>query len=281
MLAAMTAKILDRFRVGRRPTVAVLRLSGAIGLPGGLRRGLSLETLGPSIEQAFAFAHVKAVALSINSPGGSPVQASLIAKRIRDLAAEKKLPVVSFVEDVAASGGYWLACAGDEIFADESSILGSIGVISSGFGFADLIRRHGIERRLYAAGARKGMFDPFRPEAPEDLATLHAVQGDIHARFKAFVRQRRGDRLQGDDKTLFDGDIWTGQRALRLGLIDGIGDLRAVMRQRFGDKTRFRRVAPGGGWVWRRLRASGESEDLATRLMAAVEERTLWSRYGL
>jgi signal peptide peptidase SppA len=261
--------------------VGVLRLSGAIGLPGGLRRGLSLDALSGPIERAFAVSRNAAVALAVNSPGGSPVQSALIAKRIRDLAAETKLPVLSFVEDIAASGGYWLACAGDEIYANESSIIGSIGVVSAGFGFADLIQRHGIERRLHAAGERKGMLDPFSPEKPEDVATLKALQTDVHGQFKAMVRARRGERLKGDESLLFNGDIWAGQRAAALGLIDGIGEMRAILRGRFGDKVRLKRIDAGGGWLRRRLQVGGAVDDWAQRLLFAAEERALWSRYGL
>ncbi len=265
----------------RAPVVGVLRLSGAIGLPGGLRRGLSLDALSGPIEQAFALSRKTAVALAINSPGGSPVQSALIAKRIRDLAAEHKVPVLSFVEDVAASGGYWLACAGDEIYADESSIIGSIGVVSAGFGFADLIQRYGIERRLHAVGERKGMLDPFSPEKPEDVATLKALQGDVHEHFKAMVRTRRGGRLKADESVLFSGEIWAGQRAAALGLVDGIGDMRAVLRGRFGDKVKLKRIDAGGGWLRRRLQVGGGGEDWAQRLLLAAEERALWARYGL
>ena len=272
---------LDQWR--RRPVVAVLRLTGVIGAIGPLRGGLTLVGLAEALERAFALRNLKAVALAVNSPGGSAVQSALIAKRIRDLAAEKEVPVVAFVEDVAASGGYWLACAADEIFADESSILGSIGVISAGFGFAALLERFGVERRVHVAGARKGMLDPFRAELPEDVARLEALQRDIHDNFKAVVRGRRGARLKADDETLFNGDIWTGRRALELGLIDGIGDLRATLRARFGDKVRLRPVGAEGAWLRRRLRlgAAAREGGWARELVAALAERELWSRYGL
>ena len=235
------------------PTVAVIRLSGVIGSFGPWPGGLSLSGLARTLERAFAMRGLSAVALAINSPGGSPVQSSLIAKRIRALAAEKKLPVFAFAEDVAASGGYWLACAADEIHADESSIVGSIGVISASFGFQDLLQRVGVERRVHTAGARKSMLDPFRPENPEDVARLEAIQRDIHAQFMVHVRERRGVRLKGDDEMLFSGEFWTAPRALELGLIDGIGDLRGVMRARYGDKVRLRVVGERGSWLRRRL----------------------------
>src|SRR5262249_20402591 len=259
---------------------AVVRLTGVIGPLGPWRSGLSLAGLAPALERAFSLGGVKAVALTVNSPGGSPVQSSLIAKRIRGLADEKKLPVIAFAEDVAASGGYWLATAGDEIFADESSIIGSIGVVSAGFGFQDLLQRMGVERRIHTSGPRKVMLDPFRPENPEDVGRLEALQRDIHKGFKAQVRGRRGPRLKGDDETLFSGEFWTGRRALELGLIDGLGDLRSVMRVRFGEKVAFRVVGAPTGWLRRRL-GLATPEDWAGDLLAAAEERALWARFGL
>jgi signal peptide peptidase SppA len=267
-------------RLRGRPMVAVVRLSGVIGPMGPWRGGLSLVGLAPTLERAFTLGGVRAVALAINSPGGSPVQSSLIAKRIRALATEKKLPVLAFAEDVAASGGYWLAAAADEIFADESSIVGSIGVISAGFGFQELLQRAGIERRIHTAGARKSMLDPFQPENTQDVARLEALQREIHEGFKAQVRSSRGARLKADDETLFSGEFWTGRRALELGLIDGIGDLRSVMRGRFGEKVQFRVVGAPTSWLRRRLGLAGPDE-WARNLLAAAEERALWARFGL
>ena len=277
------AQWLSGLGFGRRPVVGVVRLAGVIGTFGPIRVGLTLAGLAGALERAFALRNLKAVALAVNSPGGSAVQSALIAKRIRDLAAEKNVPVVAFVEDVAASGGYWLACAADEIFADESSILGSIGVISAGFGFAALLERFGVERRVHVPGARKGMLDPFRAELPEDVTRLEALQRDIHDNFKAQVRGRRGARLKADDETLFNGDIWTGRRALELGLIDGIGDLRATLRARFGDKVRLRPVGAEGAWLRRRLRLGAAAREgaWARELVAALAEREYWARYGL
>lgn len=268
-------------RLRGTPVVAVVRLAGVIGSLGPWRGGLSLAGLAATLERAFALGGIKAVALAINSPGGSPVQSSLIAARIRALAGEKKLPVFAFAEDVAASGGYWLATAGDEIYADESSIVGSIGVISAGFGFQELLQRLGVERRVHAAGPRKSMLDPFRPENAEDVARLEALQREIHESFKAQVRQRRGDRLKADDDTLFSGEFWSGRRALELGLIDGVGDMRTVMRARFGDKVRLRLVGAQRGWLMRRLRSTTAPEDWARDLIGAIEERALWARFGL
>jgi signal peptide peptidase SppA len=229
---------------------------------------------------------LSAVALAINSPGGSPVQSALLGERIRALAEEKEVPVIAFAEDVAASGGYWLACAADEIYAHESSIIGSIGVISTGFGFPELLNRIGVERRVHTAGERKSMLDPFRAEQPDDVERLKAIQTDIHGGFKDYVRARRGARLKGEEAELFSGEFWTGRRALELGLVDGLGDLRQVMRARFGERVRLR-VIDGP----RRLRlpfgvAAGglAAPDLAASaqaLVEAAEERALWSRYGL
>jgi signal peptide peptidase SppA len=265
------------------PVVTVVRLAGVIGTMGPLRGGLTLAGIAGALERAFKSSNLKAVALAVNSPGGSPVQSALIAGRIRALAAEKGVPVFAFAEDVAASGGYWLACAGDEIYAEEASIVGSIGVVSSGFGFPELLKRLGIERRVHTAGERKGMLDPFRDEEPEDVARLKALQQDIYESFKAQVRSRRGERLKAEDEVLFNGDIWTGKRALELGLIDGIGDLRSVMRARFGDKVKLKAVGVERGWLMRRLRVSAppHAADWIREGVAALEERALWARYGL
>ncbi|MEE8225806.1 MAG: S49 family peptidase [Kiloniellales bacterium] len=266
------------------PVVAVLRLSGVIGGIGPVRRGLSLASQAHLIERAFKLPRLEAVALTINSPGGSPVQSALIAGRIRALAEEKNIPVVAFAEDVAASGGYWLACAADEIFAHESSIVGSIGVISAGFGFPALLERLGVERRVHTAGARKTMLDPFRSEDPKDVARLQTIQTDVHESFQDYVRQRRGERLTGEEADLFSGEFWTGRRALELGLVDALGDLRQVMRERYGEKVRLRLI-DGARPRWRpRLSVEVPAPDLAASaaaLVGAVEERALWARYGL
>ena len=261
----------------------VIRLSGVVGsqpLRGG---GLTLSGLDGAIERAFGLKRAKAVALAINSPGGSPVQSDLITRRIRALAAEKELPVLAFIEDLGASGGYYLACAADEIYANPSSIVGSIGVVSAGFGFVDAMKRLGIERRLYTTGRQKALLDPFRPEDPEDVERLKTIQADVHETFKAVVRERRGGRLTGDDEALFNGQIWSGLGALKLGLIDGIGDLRGVLRARFGDKVRTRTMNAPRPW-WRRRGspfAGADAAELVEAALAAIEERALWARYGL
>ncbi len=270
------------------PVVGVLRLGGVIGGAGPLRSGMTLAAMESLIERAFKLPRLKAVALAVNSPGGSPTQSDLIAKRIRDLAEEHDVKVLAFCEDVAASGGYWLACAGDEIFARETSIVGSIGVVSAGFGFPELLKTHGIERRIHTSGAKKAMLDPFGPEKKNEVARLKALQKDIHDSFIAAVRERRGDRLKGGGDTLFSGEFWTGKAAVDLGLIDGLGEMRQVLRERFGDKVVLRKIDGAKPWWRRRLGldtwAGGRAFDAqgaVSGLLAAAEERALWARYGL
>lgn len=260
--------------------VPVVRLSGVIAARGGFGPVLSLASVAPRLQRAFSLRGARAVALIINSPGGSPVQSALIARRIRALAEEKKLPVHVFVEDVAASGGYWLACAGDDIYVDASSIVGSIGVISAGFGFTKALERLGVERRVHTAGENKAMLDPFQPEDPEDVAKLRRLQDEMHATFKDWVRSRRGDRLKGDDATLFQGEFWTGKRGLELGLVDGLGHLRDVLRERYGEKVRLPLIGERQpGFLRRMLGLSSVS--LAQDALEVAEQRALWGRYGL
>src|SRR6202790_2801321 len=229
--------------------VPVVRLSGLIGAVTPLRPGMSLSGVARTLERAFAFKNAKAVALVINSPGGSPVQSRQIYLRIRQLAAEKKLPVLVFVEDVAASGGYMIACAGDEIYCDPSSILGSIGVVGGSFGFQELIKKLGVERRLYTAGKHKAMLDPFLPEDPDDVARVKALQREIHAIFIALVKQSRGTRLKATDDVLFTGEYWAGETSVSMGLADAIGDLRSTLRARYGDKVSTPVIAPATGML--------------------------------
>lgn len=272
---------IERFR-DPPPVVAVLRLAGVIGRVGPLRGGLQLRGLETQIERAFSLRHLAAVALAINSPGGSAVQSAQIFGRIRALADEKEVPVYAFAEDVAASGGYWLALAGDEIYADAASIVGSIGVLFQSFGLNEAIARLGIERRVHTAGERKGALDVFQPENPEDVVMLEAVQADVYEAFMDAVLARRGDWLKGEESELFSGAFWSGKRALELGLIDGLGDLRSVMRTRFGDRVRLKPVDGERRW-WRRRLGVGATDPQAIGdgVIAAVEERLIWSRYGL
>src|SRR5689334_3767007 len=278
-----------RFRRGV-PVVPVVRLSGVIGAVTPLRPGLSLAGVARMLERAFATKHAKAVALVINSPGGSPVQSRQIYLRIRQLAAEKKLPVLVFVEDVAASGGYMIACAGDEIFCDPSSILGSIGVVGGSFGFQELIRKIGVERRLYTAGEHKATLDPFLPENPDDVARLKALQREIHAIFISLVKDSRGARLKGADDELFTGEYWAGDRSVSLGLADGIGDLRSTLRARYGEKVLTPVIAPSSGMLsglfGRRapgagsLAAMDSVPGLPDELISALETRAIWAKFG-
>lgn len=266
---------------GRRPPlVTVLRLDGVIGAMGGLRQGLTIAGTAALIEKAFAPKPLSAVALVINSPGGAAAQSALIHDRIRALAEERKVPVFAFCEDVAASGGYMLAIAADRIYAHPMSIVGSIGVISGGFGFDKAIGKLGIERRVYTAGINKHRLDPFLPENPDDIVRLKQLQATIHADFKAMVVGRRGARLAAGEDELFNGDVWTGRQAVDLGLIDGIGDIRSKMRAEFGPKVRLvpvakpRRLFPFGPRLAGRAGIAGEA-------LAGIEERGLWSRFGL
>ncbi|MCK1310917.1 MULTISPECIES: S49 family peptidase [unclassified Bradyrhizobium] len=278
-----------RFRPGTA-VVPVVRLSGVIGAVTPLRPGMTLATVSRVLERAFSTRNAKAVALVINSPGGSPVQSRQIYLRIKQLAAEKKLPVLVFVEDVAASGGYMIACAGDEIICDPSSILGSIGVVGGSFGFQEAIKRLGIERRLYTAGAHKAMLDPFLPENPDDVAKLKALQREIHQIFIALVKESRGARLKGSDDTLFTGEYWAGESSIALGLADSIGDLRSTLRARYGEKVLtpviaqptgllsglLGRKSPGAG----QLSAMESMASLPDDLISAVETRAIWAKFG-
>src|ERR1700733_11585534 len=270
--------------------VPVVRLSGVIGAVTPLRPGMSLAGVARTLERAFATKNAKAVALVIKSPGGSPVQSRQIYLRIRQLAAEKKLPVLVFVEDVAASGGYMIACAGDEIFCDPSSILGSIGVVGGTFGFQELIKRIGVERRLYTAGEHKAMLDPFLPENPDDVARVKALQREIHAIFIALVKQSRGNRLKREDSVLFTGEYWAGETSVSLGLADAIGDLRSTLRARYGDKVATPVIAPAtgllSGLLGRKSAGAGTLTSLdglaglPDEVISALETRAIWAKFG-
>lgn len=271
------------------PVVPVVRLSGTIGAVTPLRPGLSLAGVAKLLDRAFSTRNAKAVALAINSPGGSPVQSRLIYLRIRALAAEKKIPVYAFVEDVAASGGYMIACAADEIYCDPSSIVGSIGVVGGTFGFTELIKKIGVERRLYTAGEHKAQLDPFLPEDPDDVARIKALQREIHALFISLVKDSRGARLKGEESKLFSGEYWAGATSVALGLSDAIGDLRSVLRARYGDKVRTPVIAPPTGLLSNIMRkSSGAGAEvsldgvaaLPEQLISALEARAVWAKYG-
>lgn len=276
------------------PTIPVLRLTGTIGAVTPLRQGLSLAILADAIERAFSVRRAPAVAIVINSPGGSPVQSRLIFKRIRALAEEKSKPVYVFAEDVMASGGYLIALAGDEIYADDNSIVGSIGVVSASFGFVRAIDRLGIERRVYTSGESKVSLDPFLPEKDDDIARLKELQRDVHESFIGLVRERRGARLKEGDGKLFSGEFWSGERARDLGLIDGLSDVRTKMREIYGERVKLKLISSERGWLRRRLGLlgwagwlTGSGGDgtipvsLADDVVSALEARALWARFGL
>jgi signal peptide peptidase SppA len=279
--------ILPRRLRGDAPVVPVVRLSGVIGFSTPLKPGLTLANVARPLERAFRMRNARAVALLINSPGGSPVQSHLIYRRIRQLAAENGRPVIAFAEDVAASGGYMIACAADEIICDPSSIVGSIGVVGGSFGFTKLIDKLGIERRLYTSGEHKAMLDPFLPENPQDVDRLKAVQREIHEGFIELVKQSRGVRLKGPEETLFSGEYWAGAKAIAFGLVDAIGDLRSTLRERFGVDVATPLMSPSRGWLGRVqpgvrvLELISGCGGLADEFVSALEERAMWSRYGL
>jgi len=275
---------------GDAPVVPVVRLSGVIGAATPLRQGMTLAGVARILERAFGVRGAKAVAIIVNSPGGSPVQSHQIHNRIRQLATEKKLPVLMFVEDVAASGGYMIACAGDEIFCDPSSIVGSIGVVGGSFGFQGLIEKLGIERRLYTSGKNKAMLDPFLPEKADDVERLKQLQNEIHVMFIDLVKKSRGAKIKGDEDELFSGAYWTGKKSIDLGLSDAIGDLRSVLRARYGEKVKMPLVAPASGILSGLLgrRSAGMelsqlrdlSVTLPDELISTLEARAIWARFG-
>jgi signal peptide peptidase SppA len=279
-MSGVLSRLLPHYFRSDIPIVNVVRLHGAIGIGTPLKPALTLPSIADTLDRAFSRKGIAAVALAINSPGGSAVQSSLIHDRVRALADENKVPVYSFCEDVAASGGYWLACAGDEIYADASSIIGSIGVLAAGFGFVDAMKKIGIERRVHTAGENKVILDPFQPEKPEDVERLRRIQVDIHDAFKTLVRYRRAGKLKADEDDLFSGAFWAGREALELGLVDGIGHLRDVMKNKLGPKTELRLISKPSRWGLRRL-AFGAETDLGTNIMDAAESRALWARFGL
>src|SRR2546423_3539903 len=287
-IVKMLRPVLPRRFRGDIPVVPVVRLSGIIGFSTPLRPGLTLASVAKPLERACAWQRARAVALLINSPGGSAVQSHLVFQRIRQLAAEKERLVIAFVEDVAASGGYMIACAADELVADPSSIVGSIGVIGASFGFTKLIDKIGIERRIYTSGTNKAMLDPFLPEKPEHVARLKAIQEDIHAMFIDLVKSRRGAKLSAPEQDLFSGEYWAARKSMEYGLIDRIGDLRSTLRERYGDKVETPLVSAGRGLFGRTTPGVGAGIDalmqrpgLTDELISSLEARAIWARYGL
>jgi signal peptide peptidase SppA len=274
-------------RMDHRPVVAVVKLHGVITpTPSPVARGaINLAAVESALTRAFAHERLVAVALVVNSPGGAPTQSALVADRIRGLAAKRRVPVLAFCEDVAASGGYWLACAADEIYAHSTSMVGSIGVVTAGFGMVGLLERFGVERRVHTAGDRKVRLDPFRPEQPEDLAWLASLQGDLHEQFVGWVRSRRADKLTGTDEELFSGEIWTGTKALELGLIDGVGTLREVIAGRYADAHLLavepkRPLLARIGMAGATTRLGGPADHLSAAI-DLLEQRATWARFGL
>jgi signal peptide peptidase SppA len=268
------------------PVVPVISLAGAIGRGGKFSQTLSLASTVGQIEKAFKIKEATAIALIINSPGGSPAQSNLIMRRIRQLAEEKELPVYAFVEDVAASGGYMLALAADEIFVDPSSIIGSIGVISAGFGYNELIERYGVERRVYTAGTNKLKLDPFSPEKKDDIRWLKSLQQDIHDYFISMVRERRGKRLVEDDNDLMNGDVWVGQKAVEFGLVDGVSDIRSTLREKFGEEVKMKFISPPSKSPLKFLGLEFSGLEvfqgkLVNTVVETVEEKAAFSRFGL
>ncbi len=257
--------------------VSVIPLNGIIAPNMGRRKGLNLNEIDKNIEDAFSVKYLKAVALQINSPGGSPVQSEMISKRIRSLSEKKSVPVIAFVEDVAASGGYWLACSADEIFASKASIIGSIGVVSSGFGFDKAIQKLGVERRLYTSGNNKAILDPFLPENKDDVKRLKGIQKELHNQFISYVKSRRGSKIANENKEIFTGAFWSGEKSLELGLIDSFGEMKAVLKDRFGENVKIKEFAPK-----KKLFGFGSLlSGVLDMLINKVEERSAFNKFGL
>ncbi|MBD0862989.1 S49 family peptidase [Gordonia sp. zg691] len=274
MTVGPLAAVGKKLAKSRAEHVAVVRLDGPIGAAGMGKHGLTTDSVEPVLKRAFDTERLKAVVVVINSPGGSPAQSEYIAERIRQLSAEKGVPVLAFCEDVAASGGYWVACAADEIFAAHTSIVGSIGVVSSGFGLSAVLDRFGVQRRLYTTGENKARLDTFSPEVPEDVEWLKGLQGQLHEAFIGWVRQRRGKKLTATDHELFNGDVWVGQRAAELGLVDGIGVMRSVVAERYPDAEITVIEAPKpllARLVGNQMSVSGIAESITTGVLAAFD----------
>ncbi len=269
--------------LNKNPNIALINLSGVIGKGGKIESGINIDNTNPLLEKAFATKNLKAVAININSPGGSPVQSELIFQRIRELSLEKKIPVFTFAQDVAASGGYFILLAGDEIFAHNASIIGSIGVISAGFGFEELIKKIGVERRIYAQGKNKSILDPFSPENPESIAILKAAQKDCYESFRELVKTTRGEKLKRSDEELFNGAFWSGKTAKDIGLIDDVVDMRTLLKSKFGDKIKFINIETKKKGIIKELLSSkiNFSSNLTTNLLDKIEERSSWNRFGL
>lgn len=265
-----------------KPTIAILNLTGVIGRMSAMKSGLSLDSLNQLIEKAFKIKNLTAICLTINSPGGSPVQSELIAKRIRTLAAEKKIPIYSFVEDYAASGGYWLACAGDQIYASASSVIGSIGVISAGFGFTDAISKLGVERRVYSEGRNKSILDPFMPVQKEDINIIKKIQKQVHEHFINYVKERRIGKLTQEDDILFNGEFWSGNTALDYGLIDGLDDMYNFIKKKYGNVT-FKYINEKQSWIKKKLGIADQGiiKDFTDSLIESVDNKVKYNKFNI
>ena len=264
----------------KKTIIPHVRLTGVIGNAGRFNKGMDLAGQQDILKKAFSIKKIKYVAISINSPGGSPVQSHLIYSYIRQLADKKKIKVLIFAEDVAASGGYLISCAGDEIYANSSSIIGSIGVISASFGFKELIKKMGIDRRIYTAGQNKSTLDPFVDEKEEDVKRLKDIQLELHSDFIKVVETSRGKKLKDPEKNnIFTGEFWTGASALKLGLIDGIGNADQVLKEKFGDEAVIKKFEKQKGWLSRKLSASVEGQ--LSNTLNAIEEKSVWQKFGL
>lgn len=262
----------------KTPRVSVLRLSGVIAESGGRRENINLARFKDPIDKAFDVYNVSAVCLVINCPGGSPAQTALLSNYIKQKSKEKKIPIFAFVEDVAASGGYWLACAAEEIYTQDVSIVGSIGVISASFGFDKLIAEYNISRRVHTSGKDKSFMDPFMPETAKDKTRLSDIQKDMHTHFIEWVKSRRGEKLKGTKSKLFEGGFWTAKTALELGLIDGVDDVYSFSKVKFGENVKFIDVTPEKGFV---KSLFGVKSSIVQDVLAQIEEKEIWTRYGL
>lgn len=260
------------------PIVACVNLHGVIGKDSKIESGLNIQNIEPLLKRAFSIKNAKAVALNINSPGGSPVQSELIYNYIRELSLEKKIPVYTFAQDVAASGGYWLLLSGDEVYAHNSSIVGSIGVIFSGFGFVELIKKIGVDRRIYAEGKNKAILDPFLPEENENVEILKDAQRDVFESFKDLVKSRRGEKLKESEEKLFTGAFWSGKKSVELGLVDGIADMRSKMKEKFGNKVEIVQISTKKGFL---KSLFSEKSDFAQSLLFKIEEKLSFNKFGL
>lgn len=269
----------------QKPAIAVLQLYGVIGKVSNLKFGLCLHSINELIEKAFAIPKLRAICLNINSPGGSPVQSELIAKRIITLSKIKQIPVYSFVEDVAASGGYWLACAGEEIYSSKSSVIGSIGVISSSFGFHEAINKIGIERRVYTEGNNKSILDPFQPVKEVDIKVIKQLQQQIHQHFIDYIKERRAGKLTQTDEILFNGEFWAGETAHDFGLIDGISDMYCFIRNKFGEDVQIKYITGKQSWLKKKLSVHSnnniELDQLIDETINNIKHRIIYKKFDL